>query len=99
MRHLRGALKLPVQRPAHLIDKPADSHEIIDFGSPAVISGGALVVAPADFQLISVSLALLQRPYLSLSTFSTTSMPRLTSSMSAWLPIWPIRKTFPASGP
>ncbi len=40
---LRAALKPSVQRLAHSTDKPADSHEIIDFGSPAVISGKHVV--------------------------------------------------------
>ena len=36
---LRDALDLPVQRLAHLTDKPGDLRGIIVFGSPAVISG------------------------------------------------------------
>jgi hypothetical protein len=30
---------------------------------------------------------------------SSTSIPRRTSSGSAWAPMWPMRNTFPASGP
>ncbi len=36
---LARRFKAPVQRPARLIDKPADSHEIIYFGFMSVISG------------------------------------------------------------
>ena len=39
MRLSRHGQAPTVQRPAHLINKPADSHEIIDFASLAVISG------------------------------------------------------------